>query len=91
MTAYTQESLCLISLNQSYLLKAIIFLWMYHTGCISDYLGRNDVNTTILYVEVHSSSFVPTSRKTVSLFMLAEMLWYRGQRSVCLCVPMQTY
>lgn len=27
----------------------------------------NDANTTILYVEVHSSSFVPTTRKTVLL------------------------
>ena len=27
----------------------------------------NDANTTILYVEVHSSSFIPTTRKTVLL------------------------
>ena len=42
LTAYIQESLCLISLNHIYLLKAIIFLWTYQIKCISDNLGRMD-------------------------------------------------
>jgi len=32
-----------------------------------DAVISNDANTTVLYVEVHSSSFVPTTRKTVLL------------------------
>ena len=38
-TAYIQESLCLISLNHIYLLKA---MWTYQMKCISDNLGHMD-------------------------------------------------
>ena len=41
-TAYIQESYYLISLNQSRLLKAIIFLWTYQTTYISNDLGHMD-------------------------------------------------
>ena len=41
-TAYIQESHYLISLNQSHLLKAIVFLWTYQTRYLSDDLGCMD-------------------------------------------------
>ena len=41
-TVYTLESHYLISMNQSHLLKAMIFLWTYKTRHVSDDLGHMD-------------------------------------------------